>query len=423
MSAVAAVAIIVYIWWKHDGARLVNELVIEVSLLVVLGLAVTTFADDTKDFRRRIKAAVALTYACGLFSVVAFGVTSALGAWRGRTHPSVRNISYRVSQTAWFLFIFTSLAALVAYLTVHEETDAANYGAGEAVMSGLLLPAFLSVAIIISHCICSCAACCCRQGNNHLKWYRWRDTSAYHEMTHKILLTVTAVLLLVFPGYLASNGGSFAELDAGDDPNSFTTQDLVTFLIDVLAAGIHRMSLAEFDRDIGQKRAKELEGEEEAIKNGALSDASPPASMASIPSPATSAAVSGSGMAPAPTAPPPRHAPPHHQNPVPPQRHYPAQQMHPQPALPTPPTHGAGAGHDGWKAARAADGRMYYHNAASGETSWSWPPAPRPAPAAAPVAAHTEQLAPGWSAARAPDGRTYYFHAQSGSRSWVVPNR
>ncbi|EDQ88910.1 uncharacterized protein MONBRDRAFT_25610 [Monosiga brevicollis MX1] len=65
----------------------------------------------------------------------------------------------------------------------------------------------------------------------------------------------------------------------------------------------------------------------------------------------------------------------------------------------------------------AQDGRTYYHNTATNETSWNPPPAPAPAPAPAP-----QQQTPGtWQEARAPDGRVYYYNTVTQATSWEKP--
>jgi len=64
----------------------------------------------------------------------------------------------------------------------------------------------------------------------------------------------------------------------------------------------------------------------------------------------------------------------------------------------------------GWAAYSDPEGRTYYANAATGETSWE-PPAAPPAPT----------LPEGWAAYQDPEGRTYYANAATGETSWEPP--
>lgn len=391
MATCAGFASILYIWLKLDGVRLFNEVILELALIVLLGLAVTTFTRDTEGFRRRIRITVGLTYGAGLFSVVAFGITIFLSAHRGRKDVGVRSLSYRLSQTAWFLFLFTGIAAMIAYLTVSDETDAVRFGAGESVVMGMLYPSFIAIGVIIAHMICSCANCCCRQGK---KWYTWRDTSAYHELTQKILLTIASACLLLLPLAMAFNGGSF---DTNSEDEQVSNTDYVAFFVDLIAAGIHRMALAEHDRELGSQRAEALKQEHAAASNAALSDVSTTAmsapSQRPIPAPGLRVGppAGAQGM---PQAPPPAAS---------------SVASSTASAEPLP---------AGWKVLRAKDGRLYYHDAASGTSTWSRPVGARPAASAAPPPV---RLAPGWAPVRSKDGRTYYFHAESGTSSWAMP--
>lgn len=70
---------------------------------------------------------------------------------------------------------------------------------------------------------------------------------------------------------------------------------------------------------------------------------------------------------------------------------------------------------DGWAAhLDAASGRTFYHNAATGETSWE--------PPAAPAAAAVAELPPGWAEHMDPGtGKSFYHNAATGETSWDRP--
>jgi hypothetical protein len=254
-----------------------TEVVLELSLLILLGLAVLTFSDDTGEFRRRVRAGVAVMYVASLFSVLAFGFILTAMACRGREDPSVQNLALRLSQASWALFIVTSLAAFIAYLTVEQETDSAKAGAGQNIVYGLMWPAVISIlgtpgaaaspadawrslaafahavsdlrsvlvcacfsspappAVIMLHCLCSCANCCCRKGK---KWYTWVDTSAYHELTNKIAVTVVAAILIIAPMSLAASSPT-TEATADE----ISTKDALTFLVGTVGSSPARGAL------------------------------------------------------------------------------------------------------------------------------------------------------------------------------------
>lgn len=71
---------------------------------------------------------------------------------------------------------------------------------------------------------------------------------------------------------------------------------------------------------------------------------------------------------------------------------------------------------EGWAAhVDAASGQTFYHNAATGETSWE-------APLAAPAAAAPAELPPGWS--EHPDagsGKSFFHNATTGETTWDRP--
>jgi hypothetical protein len=383
----AAIATILYVWLKRDSVRLVNEVILELALLVLLFLAVTTFTGEAKLFRRRIRISVGLMYGTALFSIICFGISIAMSAARDRNDPSVKNISYRLSQTCWVLFLVTSIAALIAFFTVSRETNAANFGAGKGIIDGLLLPSLIAVCVVFAHFICACANCCFRNGK---KWYSWRDSSAYHELTLKILMTFGSGVLLLLPISMALNDGSHVRGNS-----KISTEDKTTFMIDLLAAGIHRMILAEHDREIGRAAAEKLK---ERDLEAQLSVAG---SAPSLPSPA----ASGSVVHPAAVSAAPRGVPP-----PPPSSAAPSDGSAILPAEPLA---------QGWRAARVPDGPIYYVCTATGQTSWARPAAPHLSPKTTAV---TAQPAPGWTATLATDGRTYCYHAQSGRTSWECPS-
>lgn len=65
---------------------------------------------------------------------------------------------------------------------------------------------------------------------------------------------------------------------------------------------------------------------------------------------------------------------------------------------------------EGWAACQDAEGRLYYANNATGETSWE-----------PPVLGLAPVLAEGWAALVDAEGRTYYANAATGETSWEPP--
>lgn len=85
---------------------------------------------------------------------------------------------------------------------------------------------------------------------------------------------------------------------------------------------------------------------------------------------------------------------------------------------------------DGWAQNTAADGRVYYYHAATRETRWDRPVATvavaepqkkRPAAEIAPSV--PAQLADDWKEHTAPDGKTYYYNTRTRETSWILPGR
>ncbi|KAI0563063.1 Pre-mRNA-processing factor Prp40/Urn1 [Gracilaria domingensis] len=102
----------------------------------------------------------------------------------------------------------------------------------------------------------------------------------------------------------------------------------------------------------------------------------------------------------------------------------------PQPApLSTPPNNGV------WMQHRADDGRIYYYNSITKKTQWEPPPgfAANQPPSAPPGTSRTPQIAnaaassgaaplpPGWVEHRSNDGRVYYFHSSTRETRWSRP--
>mmetsp|Transcript_108523 Transcript_108523/g.305895 ORF Transcript_108523/g.305895 Transcript_108523/m.305895 type:complete len:260 (+) Transcript_108523:109-888(+) len=77
---------------------------------------------------------------------------------------------------------------------------------------------------------------------------------------------------------------------------------------------------------------------------------------------------------------------------------------------------------EGWTEHQDAEGRTFYYNATSGESSWEVPAATYApeAPAPSPYAAEPE-LPSGWAAYEDPEGRKYYANASTGETSWDRP--
>ncbi|GFH60980.1 hypothetical protein CTEN210_17456 [Chaetoceros tenuissimus] len=85
-----------------------------------------------------------------------------------------------------------------------------------------------------------------------------------------------------------------------------------------------------------------------------------------------------------------------------------------------------------WKAATAPDGRTYYFNEVTNETTWTLPEMAQEAPASSQVetvptqqqSATAEASPPHpWKAATAPDGRTYYFNQDTHETTWEMPQQ
>jgi hypothetical protein len=71
-----------------------------------------------------------------------------------------------------------------------------------------------------------------------------------------------------------------------------------------------------------------------------------------------------------------------------------------------------------WRAHRTADGKTYYYNINTRETSWEIP-GQKKSKALSP----STHLPPNWRASRAPDGKTYFFNTQTMQTSWEMPVR
>lgn len=74
---------------------------------------------------------------------------------------------------------------------------------------------------------------------------------------------------------------------------------------------------------------------------------------------------------------------------------------------------------EGWSAHQDAEGRTFYANALTGESSWTCPEIPSPTAlqqAAAPL------LPQGWSAHQDSEGRTFYANALTGESTWICPS-
>jgi len=84
---------------------------------------------------------------------------------------------------------------------------------------------------------------------------------------------------------------------------------------------------------------------------------------------------------------------------------------------------------DDWKEAVAKDGRKYYYNRVTKETSWKIPEIMKkkledPGQSSAPVTTETSGETPlptDWREATAPDGRKYYHNIKTKATSWKRP--
>lgn len=78
---------------------------------------------------------------------------------------------------------------------------------------------------------------------------------------------------------------------------------------------------------------------------------------------------------------------------------------------------------NGWAVYQTAEGRQYFANVSTGETTWERP-VPTYAPQKPPDPPYTPSqpsLAEGWAAYQTPEGRTYYANVTTGETSWVPP--
>jgi len=88
---------------------------------------------------------------------------------------------------------------------------------------------------------------------------------------------------------------------------------------------------------------------------------------------------------------------------------------------------GIGDSQEEWRENRAPDGRVYYYNSRTRETSWSRPSSLKRAPSPARNAtsnnsSNVPPLPPGWVQNTAPDGRPYYYHAITRETRWERPS-
>jgi len=87
-----------------------------------------------------------------------------------------------------------------------------------------------------------------------------------------------------------------------------------------------------------------------------------------------------------------------------------------------------------WRANRTADGKTYYYNVSTRETSWELPgqkkgkaPSPTCSTQSQPDCRRSTQsqpdLPPNWRASSSRDGKTYYFNTETMQTSWEMPVR
>ena len=79
-----------------------------------------------------------------------------------------------------------------------------------------------------------------------------------------------------------------------------------------------------------------------------------------------------------------------------------------------------------WAAYQTEDGTTYYHNAATGETTWTLPETATAAVAGSgvqdgDVSSSSSALPSGWAMYATPEGVPYYHHAESGETRWEPP--
>eukprot|EP00929_Paragymnodinium_shiwhaense_P063772 TRINITY_DN318_c0_g1_i1.p1 TRINITY_DN318_c0_g1~~TRINITY_DN318_c0_g1_i1.p1 ORF type:complete len:211 (+),score=33.15 TRINITY_DN318_c0_g1_i1:93-635(+) len=76
---------------------------------------------------------------------------------------------------------------------------------------------------------------------------------------------------------------------------------------------------------------------------------------------------------------------------------------------------------DGWSAHQDAEGRTFYANAATGESSWEPPAGYAPAADVPPPYPDSDALPEGWAVYQDAEGRTFYANAATGETSWEKP--
>lgn len=161
VSILASLFSLLFFWTVKQSSLflkkvcLTSEGILEICLLALLALAVSTFGDDTAPLRKRIKFAVGFLYATGIFSTMTYGILIAVRLSGRVRKERLKMWKGRAGQFAWcvlwifelgckdapltcaayipfffilcvrrrFMFLASSLAAFVAYLTVRGETD------------------------------------------------------------------------------------------------------------------------------------------------------------------------------------------------------------------------------------------------------------------------------------------------------------
>lgn len=245
-AGLAGVAFL-YLPERMTRTRVAIEVIFELGMFVLLVISLHAFRTNTEHFQKRIRAGLILMYAAAVFSVVTYIMSTFFNKLLDSSDPFARFFSWRSSQIAWTLFLLTSVAAWCAYATVAKEIFQFQGYQGTVRIIGLLGASVISFIVIVKHAV----ICLVKRS------FRWRIT-AYHSRLMKFMTCFFALLLTVVPTTLLVTDR------AGEEPyTSISGQDIMTFLIDVIAAFLHRMSLQEFweqhQADVVARQALEAE--------------------------------------------------------------------------------------------------------------------------------------------------------------------
>lgn len=228
-AGLAGVAFL-YLPERMTRTRIAIEIIFEVGMFTLLVVSLHAFRDDTEHFQKRIRAGVICMYAAAVFSVVTFIMSTFFNKVLEPDDPFARYFSWRSSQISWLLFLLTSVAAWGAYATVAKQIFHLQGQYGTVRIIGLLGASVIAFIIILEHVI----ACIVKRS------FKWKIT-VYFPKCMRFLTCIFSLLLTVIPITLLVTDR------AGEEQYTHISgRDIMTFLVDVIAAFLHRISLQEF---------------------------------------------------------------------------------------------------------------------------------------------------------------------------------